>query len=201
MPKIVDRELRRATIARNAIEIFAKKGFQQTTVQDIADASKIGKGTLYHYFHTKMDILEEVSNEMFRNIKELIDASLFQLENPAENLPAIIETALTKEMEYLFIIYVELWINNYRSTKYSDFLEKLKDYIADFRKLLARKIENRKNSGGFKEDIDPNALAYYLVSSMDGLLIHYMLDKSQFNIRYVLSEVFRFLQTSISREA
>ena len=201
MPKIVDRELRRSTIARNAIEIFAKKGFQNTTVQDIADASQIGKGTLYHYFHTKMDILEEVSNEMFRNIKELIDDSLFQFENPAENLPAIVETALTKEMEYMFIVYVELWINNYRSTRYSAFLEQLKDYIADLRKLLTKRIETSMNRSGFGTDVDPSALAAYLVSSMDGLMIHYMLDKSQFNIRYVLSEVLRFMLASIRRAA
>jgi AcrR family transcriptional regulator len=54
MPKIVNRDKKRSEIAQKAIEILAKRGFQATTIQDIADASGLGKGTIYHYFKTRL---------------------------------------------------------------------------------------------------------------------------------------------------
>jgi AcrR family transcriptional regulator len=49
-------ELRREEILRAAIRIFGKKGFAATCVEDIADAAKIAKGTLYLYFKSKEEI-------------------------------------------------------------------------------------------------------------------------------------------------
>jgi AcrR family transcriptional regulator len=49
-------ELRRAEILAAAINVFGRKGFGATCVDDIAAAAKIAKGTLYLYFDSKEDI-------------------------------------------------------------------------------------------------------------------------------------------------
>src|SRR5215831_566858 len=40
-----------------AMKIFAKKGIEQATVDEIAAAADVGKGTIYNYFETKEDII------------------------------------------------------------------------------------------------------------------------------------------------
>ncbi len=46
-------------ILDTAIELFSKKGFDNTTIDAIAQALNIGKGTVYHYFESKEDLFIE----------------------------------------------------------------------------------------------------------------------------------------------
>ena len=43
-----------------AEKLFARKGYANTSVQDVLDELKISKGGFYHYFDTKMELLAEV---------------------------------------------------------------------------------------------------------------------------------------------
>lgn len=56
-PKIVDKVKRRKDLALAALDVFAENGFAQTSVQQIAEAVGVGKGTLYEYFDSKDDLI------------------------------------------------------------------------------------------------------------------------------------------------
>jgi AcrR family transcriptional regulator len=47
----------RSKIIDTAIDLFSKQGIAGVTVEQIADAADIGKGTIYNYFHTKEAIV------------------------------------------------------------------------------------------------------------------------------------------------
>jgi AcrR family transcriptional regulator len=53
-------EERRQEIVATARELFQKKDYESTTMQDIMDALGIAKGTIYHYFKSKEELLEAV---------------------------------------------------------------------------------------------------------------------------------------------
>jgi AcrR family transcriptional regulator len=79
---------RRAEIRAIAAEIFARKGFQQTTVREIADASGILSGSLYHHFESKEAILDEILTDLvyamvddFARIAEAGDDPITTLRN------------------------------------------------------------------------------------------------------------------------
>ena len=48
---------RRERLFRSALELFARKGFAETTVEDITNAADLGKGTFFNYFPSKEHIL------------------------------------------------------------------------------------------------------------------------------------------------
>jgi len=48
---------RRERLFRAAMEVFARKGFAETTVEDITNAADLGKGTFFNYFPSKEHIL------------------------------------------------------------------------------------------------------------------------------------------------
>lgn len=50
------RETRQA-IMQAAVTLFSEKGFEKTSIEELAKAAGIGKGTIYGYFQTKSDIL------------------------------------------------------------------------------------------------------------------------------------------------
>lgn len=47
----------RQAIMQAAIKLFSEKGFEKTSIEELARAAGIGKGTIYSYFQTKTDIL------------------------------------------------------------------------------------------------------------------------------------------------
>jgi len=51
-----DRENRKNQILNAAFEVFVKKGYAKTTMDDIVLASKLSKGALYHYYGSKKEL-------------------------------------------------------------------------------------------------------------------------------------------------
>lgn len=54
-------ELRRDSILNAAEELFVQRGYDETSIQDILDALSLSKGGFYHYFESKIQLLEEIS--------------------------------------------------------------------------------------------------------------------------------------------
>lgn len=47
----------RGEVARTALELFVRDGFEQTTLSDVADAMHVGRRTLFRYFESKNDMV------------------------------------------------------------------------------------------------------------------------------------------------
>ena len=56
------KEQRRALIIDKAIELFAKKGYTETKIGDIAKAADMSVGLMFHYFESKEKLLEEIAS-------------------------------------------------------------------------------------------------------------------------------------------
>jgi AcrR family transcriptional regulator len=194
MPKIVNRDKKRSEIAQKAIALLAKKGFQATTIQDIADAAGLGKGTIYHYFKTKEEILLVISEELFHEMERSFGAALLRLNEPMEKLSALIEEALkvTEDVENLFVVYTELWLMNLRGNHDDDLMTVIKRLHNDLKNLVAAMINAGKAEGLWAKDTDSDALATYLISSFDGVIAHYMMDKENFDLKRVTRECINF---------
>lgn len=57
-----------------ATRLFADRGYDRTSVQEIVEAAGVTKGALYHYFGSKEDLLQEVYSRLLRVQQERLDA-------------------------------------------------------------------------------------------------------------------------------
>lgn len=48
-----------------SFHLFAEKGYEKTTIQDIVNALGMSKGAIYHHFKSKEEIMEALSNRSF----------------------------------------------------------------------------------------------------------------------------------------
>lgn len=67
-----ERLLKKHEILTAATKLFADMGYEKTTLDDIAETSEFGKGTLYNYFKNKEDIYKEILIKTISNYHELL---------------------------------------------------------------------------------------------------------------------------------
>lgn len=74
------RERRRAEtrerLYRCALQLFAERGFFNTTVEDITEAADVGKGTFFNYFPTKEHVLGVLAEIQLRKAGEALQTAL-----------------------------------------------------------------------------------------------------------------------------
>jgi AcrR family transcriptional regulator len=63
----------REKIARVALELFAERGYEQTTLAEIADAADVSTRTIFAYFHSKEDILFCDQPAFFEQLKQMLE--------------------------------------------------------------------------------------------------------------------------------
>ncbi len=95
-------------IFTEAVRIFKQKGYHATSVQDIADAVGLQKGSLYHYISSKEELLLKIfkrsTGALTRRLKEILASDL----TPTEKLQCAIDAhlvALTNQLD-LYTVYL-----------------------------------------------------------------------------------------------
>lgn len=97
---------KRDEIARVAGEIFHRKGFQATTLADIAASLEIDRATLYYYFPNKQDIFDEVVREVAEADVAFAEAMVSAEESPIDKLGKIITSLMDSYDTHYPLLYV-----------------------------------------------------------------------------------------------
>ena len=79
MNKNAEQDDKKTLILNSAEEIFQSKDYHQATVEEIAKKAGVGKGTIYQYFSSKQDILQELyqkgQEKYISRVQELLDSA------------------------------------------------------------------------------------------------------------------------------
>jgi AcrR family transcriptional regulator len=93
------RSRRRDEITRVACAVFAQKGFQNSTMRDVADATGILAGSLYHHYKSKDDLLVEVLKRFYADSVADIERIIAETEEPLDTIVKLIELAVHYTVE------------------------------------------------------------------------------------------------------
>lgn len=80
MSRIVkDADVRRDELLDTALSLFLEHGYERTSVEQITSAVGVAKGTFYHYFASKQDLLEQLverfTDDLFTQIEVALEAT------------------------------------------------------------------------------------------------------------------------------
>ena len=117
-------------IIAGATKVFAKKGFFNARISDIAREAKVADGTIYLYFNNKFDILISVFEEEIGNLIEQVNKLLAAEDDPRKMLEIFARKHLTvmkKNKNLAEVIQIELrqsakLIKDYRNNKFSEYV-------------------------------------------------------------------------------
>jgi TetR/AcrR family transcriptional regulator, cholesterol catabolism regulator len=80
----------RQEILRTAARLFQQRGYDATSMNDVASALKLSKGGLYHHFQSKDEILFEIMNHAMDITEERVLAAARKVSDPEERLRTLI---------------------------------------------------------------------------------------------------------------
>jgi TetR/AcrR family transcriptional regulator, cholesterol catabolism regulator len=80
----------RQEILRTAARLFQQRGYDATSMNDVAAALKLSKGGLYHHFQSKDEILFEIMNHAMEITQERVLGPVRGIADPEERLRALI---------------------------------------------------------------------------------------------------------------
>jgi AcrR family transcriptional regulator len=80
----------RQEILRTAARLFQQRGYDATSMNDVAAALKLSKGGLYHHFQSKDEILYEIMNHAMEITEERVLNPVRGIADPEERLRALI---------------------------------------------------------------------------------------------------------------
>ncbi|MDE7360317.1 MAG: TetR/AcrR family transcriptional regulator [Oscillospiraceae bacterium] len=161
------KEQRRQLIIDKAIELFAKKGYADTKIGDIAKAADMSVGLMFHYFESK----EELFAEIVRSGATATNTPLnMNFENPFDYFEGFLKMLLKYACEqpkvlYLFVIMSQIQCGGVP--------ESVKEIAAQTNQIdqSAEIIEAGQKYGYFREG-DPYLLAFSFWSSIQGIMTH-----------------------------
>jgi len=164
---------KRTTILEAAKRLFIRFGKRKTSVDEIARAAGVGKGTVYSYFKGKESLWQilidtEVSN-LFQTIRKAVDA----VESASAKIRAFVITRVRFIREVLELISLDQSILDEMLPEIIELREKV---LAWEKELIAEIIDYGIKRGEFRE-IGVDLLSMAFIAALRGLEIPWIWER------------------------
>src|SRR2546422_2747152 len=170
---------KRAAILRAATRVFARNGYFNSKVADIARAADVADGTVYLYFKSKEEILHSIFDQ---NMAEAIAAGrklIEKLRDPREKLRRIAKLHLQRlgaDRDLAVVFQVELR----GSTKFME--EFSAAGFAEDLALLRRTFEEGQRAGVFRKELNAKVVSKILFGALDEMAANWIISKRSYKL-------------------
>ncbi|GAA5211619.1 TetR/AcrR family transcriptional regulator [Microbacterium kyungheense] len=163
---------RRQEILDKAIEVFAQRGSQKTSLRAIAQEVGVTHAALTHYFGSLEELLVEVYRESQR--KPTVEKHA----PPADSSPAAAMRLAAEENRaipglvqlYSTLVAMALEDNHPAAQQFAT------DRFARLRSDMGQQVRGLQASGHLRADLDPTLVAALVIAASDGLQTQWLLD-------------------------
>ena len=175
----------RRAVTRTALELFAERGFEETTVDDIADALGVSRRTLFRYFASKNDMAWGDFGWVLARLRRCLDAT-----GPGEPLHDALGRAVVQSNRYEDDQLPELRIRMRLITGVPALQAHSALRYAEWRAVIAEFVAGRLGCG--PDDLVPQTVAHAaLGTSMAAFLV--WVDNPDSDLVENLEEAYRLL--------
>ena len=130
-------------IFETSMKLFAEKGYDATSIEEITSVVGVAKGTLYYHFSSKEEIFHFLVDEGMKLLQNSISIKTAQKTNSIDKLKSIVLIQLKvlyKYEDFMTIIFSQLWGNEPRNIE-------CKKYVVQYLKIIEEIIQDGINKG------------------------------------------------------
>jgi len=164
-------------ILRAATRVFARHGFFNAQVADVAREAGVAAGTVYLYFRSKDDLLASIFERTMRTSIDEGRAALAGVTDPLSRLTAIARLHLDRlgrDRDLAIVFQVELRQSTKHMERFSATL--LREYLGIIRGIIA----DGQAAGLFRRDVKATTVAKILFGALDEMATNWMLSRRRY---------------------
>jgi len=188
---------KRELILRAATRVFARNGYFNSKVADIARAADVADGTVYLYFKSKEEILHSIFDQ---NMAEAIASGrrlIRAVADPREKLRRVARLHLERlgaDRDLAVVFQVELR----GSTKFME--EFSAAGFAEYLDLLRKIIEEGQQSAVFRKDLNAKVVAKVLFGALDEMATNWIISHRHYQLEPMADVVLDVFLNGVSAD-
>lgn len=183
-------------IVESALITFSKYGYDKTRMDDIAEATKVSKGTLYLYFRSKEELFYAISERNISRLKEQLSTLMAtRKEELVPNAERFYENFHNEAGQDFEKVFFEIIAESLRNPKLRRMLYEQRLKIID---IITEYLNLQVERELFTKDVDIKAISSGLVSLFNGLSISKVSGISEASNKQAWRETIRAIFKGIS---
>lgn len=187
---------KREAILRAATRVFARHGYFNAQVADIAREAGVAAGTVYLYFRSKDDLLVSIFERAMKDARAEATAALADVADPVERLRQLARLHLERlgrDRDLAIVFQVELR----QSTKFMERFSEthLREYLGIIRQAIADAQARRV----FRKSINPTIAAKIFFGALDEMATNWILSKRKYSLVAEADAVLDVLVNGLAR--
>ncbi|RPI95853.1 MAG: TetR/AcrR family transcriptional regulator, partial [Spirochaetales bacterium] len=164
-------EKKRNHIRQAAITVFARMGYYNSRVSDIAKEAQVAYGLFYHYFPSKDDVLMDIFQSAWTNLLKGLEHLDRSIEDPVEKVKAVVKFSLLEYEKNPDLLKVLVMDVPRLDKFYSEENQRL--YNRYFNKV-AQIITKGQEKGVINKESSPQVISYLTLGAVDALIRQYV---------------------------
>lgn len=183
-------------IVESALIAFSKYGYDKTRMDDIAEAAKVSKGTLYLYFKSKEELFYAISETNILRLKEQLSTLMAtRKEELVSNAEKFYENFHNETGQDFDKVFFEIIAESPRNSKLKRMLYEHRLRIID---IVTEYLNLQVERDLFAKDVDIKAISAGLVSLFNGLSISKVSGMSESTNKQAWKETIRAIFKGMS---
>lgn len=187
---------KRQQIIRAATKIFARDGYYNAKISDIANEAGIAHGTVYLYFDSKENLLLTVFDEQMAEVIDYVRSEIEQEEGALKKLYRMI-TIQMQLIETNRDLTELLLVETRQSSKFlsGSSIDRVVDYI----NLIGDVLEEGIDEGVIREEVNVLTAATMLFCSIEGIVTRWILEDAQYSLEETANTVMEIFLNGIRK--
>lgn len=196
-----EQQMRREAIIEAARRLFHDKGFDLTTVEEIATAAELGKGTIYSYFKSKDEIYIAILESEFDILLGRMNRVILEFTTAKNALDKLYDTFIQYGRERRGLIKaIFLQIEQQPSLRMREIVLGLKQKTGEWAKLVAYVLQKGIDRGEFT-GFNVERMAKSVIGLILGLIIQSELGQITEDLSNYKATVFHLIFGDVARQS
>ncbi|MFB6286232.1 MAG: TetR/AcrR family transcriptional regulator [Candidatus Bipolaricaulia bacterium] len=178
----------RAQVRDAALRVFARKGYDNAVVEDVADEAGVAKGTVYLYFDRKEELLGSVFHGLMNELRTR-RTEIMESNRPPLDKVRVLHRAFAdifRDNNDLARVMLDIWVAGMQDPE--RFGIEFDTLYAEHRALVRGLLKEAQRRGEVREDL-PALTPAILVGAIEGLLLQWALDPASADFPKATDEV------------
>lgn len=170
-------------IFETSMKLFAEKGYDATSIEEITATVGVAKGTLYYHFSSKEEIFNFLVEEGMKLLQNSIDIKSAKFSNYIDKLKAIVLIQIKIVVKYedlITILLSQFWGNESRN-------QKCKKHILEYINKIEKIVEDGIKAGQIKNG-NPQAIASEIYGLICSSLVYKIRSEEEIDIMKIYKE-------------